>query len=510
MTQTDAKLSNIAREDVARGAGVVALSRLGALVELVTTPAYIWLFGVPSFGLYLVLWSAVNLASNCLDLALTGALQRVVPQSDETRAHSALKLALLVGIIPSLLVALGATLAAEEVGTLVSAAPADLTDLALAIGLFAWALPLWTFIEISTAALRARRAFGPEVRLRIFWEQIVRLLLAAALFALGLRAIGLIVAHLLSLAVIAVLSVRLLARHYDLSLLKRAPLDSAVLRELLGCGLALFPGSIITRAFSDLPPILLNVLLPGATGATAAGLYGIARKISSVPQLIRQTFNYVMAPLASAQAGRDRTAIQPLYAFATRISTALVIPLCTTLILLAGPILSLFSPAAVAAEPMLIVLVLARAVEAACGPAGPILSMIGKRRWIVLNAFSGLVVWAALAVLLVPDMRGLGMAIAVGCGTATASVLALVQLRVTQGLHAASRRLGIGFAVGAVNAALLWAVDRAVEPLGHALETAVLLALFLPVLWLGLRFGLSRADRDALGPKAQRLLLARA
>ena len=53
--------------------------------------------------------------------------------------------------------------------------------------MFAWALPLWTFIEIATSAARARRAFGPEIRLRIFWEQIARILFAVGFFLLGLR-----------------------------------------------------------------------------------------------------------------------------------------------------------------------------------------------------------------------------------------------------------------------------------------------------------------------------------
>ena len=501
--------ANIGKTDLVRGAGVVALSRMGALIEVVTTPAYIWMFGIPTFGLYLVLWSAVNLASNCLDMGFTGALQRVVPQADEARAHAALKIALVIGVAPSLAVAAAVTLAARPLAGLISAAPHDQAQLAVAVALFAWALPLWTFVEVATSALRARRAFGPEVRLRIFWEQVVRLALAGVLLALGVRTLGLIVAHLLSLAVTAGLSMRLILRYYDGAQLRRAPFDRAVLRALLGYGLAMLPGSIIARAFSDLPPVALNVMLPGAAGATAAGLYGVARKVSSIPQVIRQTFSYVMAPLASVQAQRDRAAIRPLYAFATRVSVALALPLCTILILLGDVILTLFSPEAKAALPMLIALVLARGIDAACGPAGPILDMLGQRHRIVLNALSGLVVWTLLALLLVPRMGGAGMAIAVGIGMATSAILALIQVSVTQKIDPFSKRLGIGAAVGTAYAGLLWSIDRSIEPFGDVVEGTVLLLLLVPGVWLGLRFGLSRTDHEALGSRTRAFLLVR-
>jgi O-antigen/teichoic acid export membrane protein len=500
--------SAVAKQDVARGAGAVALSRLGALIEIVTQPIFTWLFGLATYGLYTVLWSAVNFVSNCVDLGFTGALQRVVPQADdETRAHAALKLALLVGITPSLFLAAIVTAAAEPISRVVNAAPADRPQLALAIALFAWALPLWTFVEISTAALRARRAFGPEIRLRIFWEQIVRLALAVGAFAIGLKTLGLFVAHLGSLLVTAALSLRLIARYYDLRLLRAAPLDRAVLRRLLGTGGALLPAFIARRMYNDLPPVILNIMLPGAAGATAAGLYGIANKIASVPQIIRQTFLYVMAPLASLQARHDRAAVQPLYAFATRLSTVLVLPLAAAIVLLGDSILRLFAPGAAAALPVLVALVAGRALETCVGPAGPILDVVGHRRWIMINAFAGVAVWLGLSAMLVPRHGGLGMAISVSVGMVTAAMLALIELRLADRLDALSKRLWIGLLVSATGGAVMWGVDRLAAPLGEIAEAAAVLLAFAAALWAGLRLGLTRDDRQALEPYAGRLRL---
>lgn len=498
----------IGKEDVARGAGSVALSRMGALIEAITQPIYTWLFGIATYGLYTVLWAWVNLVSNCVDMGFTSALQRVIPQADsETRAHAALKLALIVGVLPSLLIAIVASLAAYPLAQLVNVAPADRPALATGIMIFAWALPLWTFVEIATSALRARRAFGPEIRLRIFWEQIVRLLLAVLLFAAGFRTLGLLIAHLGSLLVTAALSLRLLRKYYDLGAAWRAPFDRVALGELMLSGLSILPSNISRRIFQDGPPILLNWMVPGAGGATAAGLYGIARKISSVPQIIRQTFLYVMAPLASAQSVVDRQAMQPLYDFATRLSTVLVLPLAIALILLGDQILELFGPGAQAALPILVALVIGRAIETVLGAAGPVIETTGHRGLPLFNSLAGLGVWAGFSFLLVPTTGGTGMAIAVSAGWSVAAVLAIVEVRVADGLRTFSGRLWLGLAISAATGALMWAADRGAAAWGALAEAAVVILLALVATWLGLRFGLTRTDREALGSIGRRLKL---
>src|SRR3546814_20539244 len=89
---------------------------------------------------------------------------------------------------------------------------------------------------------------------------------------------------------------------------------------LVRSGGSVLPANIIARLFGDAPPVVINFMIPGGAGAAAAGLYGIARKLSSIPQLVRMAFSYVMGPLASAQARPDRREIQHLFAFATRLS----------------------------------------------------------------------------------------------------------------------------------------------------------------------------------------------
>lgn len=495
----------VTRGDVARGAALAGLSRAGALIEAVAQPLYTWLFGLATYGIYVVLWGTVSLATNLLGLSMTSALQRVVPtRADETAVHGAVKLALLVSVGLALLVALAASLNANWVASLFSASPEDAARLPAAIALFAWALPLWMFVEVSTSAARARRAFGPEIRLRIFWEQFARIVFALGFFLLGFRSYGLMLAHLSSLAVTAALCVPLLRRYYDLGLLVRAPITAPLVRELFGSGLGLLPADLARRMLIDAPTVALNLMFPGAQGAAAAGLFEIARKLSTVPLIVRQAFQYVLAPLSSAQAHADRSQIEPLYHFASRVSTALVVPLSGLLIFAGVDILSVYRPEAQAALPLLYILVAARGIEAVVGPASVIVEMTGHKALPLLNSLIAAALWAGLGAGLVPTYGPLGMAIAVGTATVASTYAATVELRISYRLAPFDRKLfqGLALALAGVGCMAL-----AVHVTGGPVRFATVLALWAGTSWLTLRHGLTRADRLALGGLARRLKL---
>src|SRR3546814_13400725 len=95
--------------------------------------------------------------------------------------------------------------------------------------------------------------FGAEIRLRIVWEQVMRLLFAGLFFAgrLGLK--GLFIAHLCSLGITAALSIRLLAHHSSFADLSRALWPGDTARNTSLAGLSILTSNIIARLFDDAP-----------------------------------------------------------------------------------------------------------------------------------------------------------------------------------------------------------------------------------------------------------------
>lgn len=497
----------VTSRDVARGLGTTLLARLGTVVDVVAQPIYVWLFGLASFGFYAVLWAAVNLVENIADLGMTGSLQRTVPQArDEDGAVSALRAALLLGVGPSLLLAVMAFFAAPLIAPLVNVSAADAGHVTAAIRLFVWALPLWAFVEIVTSALRARRVFGAEIRIRLVWEQVIRLALAAGFWLIDPSILSLFAAHLVSLALTCMLSLRLLSKHYALGRFFAARGGAG---DTLRAGLAVLPAQMVGRLFGDAPPIILNAILPGAAGATSAALYTIARKISSVVQLVRTAFAYVLAPLASAASRGGVAEVQPLYAFATRFAVALVLPLGCVMAGGGEAILGLFGPGAHAAHAALIVLIIARMAETVFGSAVPVQQVIGGYREQLVPSALGLAVAAAIVWPLVQRYGLSGIALATGIGFLIAALIPLLQLHRRAAIHPFAPpfvSVVLRSALVSVPALLIAIPVARLKP--DILPFPLVTLIAIAAIWTSCRFALPAEDRAVLGKTGRKLGLA--
>ncbi|MDP3782198.1 MAG: oligosaccharide flippase family protein, partial [Sphingopyxis sp.] len=420
----------VTSRSVARGLGTTVLARLGAVVEIVAQPLYVLMFGLAGYGLYAVLWATINLLENIFDLGMTSAMQRTVPQSaSDAEAAAALRTAMLFGVGPCLAVAGIIAFFAADLAPLLNVAERDRPLVVPAIQLFVWALPLWAFVEIATSAMRARMVFGAEIRLRIVWEQIMRLVFAGLFFVGGFGLKGLFIAHLCSLAITAILCVRLLSRYYSFGDLRRGGWGSDIERQTFWAGLSILPSNVIARLFGDAPALILNLILPGAAGAAAAGLFTIARKLSSVVQLVRIAFVYVMAPLASSAEREDRAQVADIYAYATRLIAAIALPLAAVLAAGSASLLSLFGGQAQAAQAALIILLFARAAEAVLGISSPVLQVVSAFRHQLTASFFGVGVAVGAGWLIVGHMDALtGVTLATSIGLVVMAGIPTLQL----------------------------------------------------------------------------------
>lgn len=506
--QTEIQAEAITNRDVAKGAGTTLLARLGGVIEVVAQPLYVWMFGLAGFGLYSALWAAVNLIENVADLGMTSALQRTVPQAKSERdAVAALRTAILLGVGPCIVIAGIVTFVAPSLTHIFNAAEADTAKLAFLIATFVWALPLWAFVEVSTSALRARRVFGAEIRLRLFWEQVARLILAVALWFAGFGTTAIFLAHLGSLLIISGLCVRLLARHYDLKLLTSGPLIDAMWHDTLKAGLAILPANIVARFFSDAPTLGLNTLLPGAQGAVAGGLFAIARKIASIVQLVRIAFAYVLSPLASAASNHGTAGVNEIYGFATRVSIAVALPMGVVLAACGPALLALFGKDAHVALPAVGLMVAARIVEAVTGAAVPIQQVISGYKSQLVGSIAGMGLSAITVWAVMPDAGLTGMTAAVALGVSAAAAVPMWQLMRYDDLHPFAAPFGRVAVKSTLIAAGGFGLALAFNLLPRAMQLPTLIPLLFATLWASARFALSLEDRQALGKTGRALRL---
>lgn len=505
----DTAQSAVTSRHVARGLGTTVLARMGAVVEIVAQPLYVLMFGLAGYGLYAVLWATINLIENIFDLGMTSAMQRTVPQSaSDTEAAAALRTAMLFGVGPCIAVAALIAIFAADLAPMLNVAERDRPLVIPAIQLFVWALPLWAFVEIATSAMRARMVFGAEIRLRIVWEQIMRLVFAGAFFAGGLGLKGLFVAHLCSLAITALLCVRLLRRYYSFADLWRGGRGSTVERDTFWAGLSILPSNIIARLFGDAPALILNLLLPGAAGAAASGLFTIARKLSSVVQLVRIAFVYVMAPLAASAEREDRAQVTDIYAYATRLISAIALPLAAVLAAGSSSLLSLFGHQAQVAQGALIILLFARAAEAVLGISLPVLQVVAAFRHQLTASLFGVAVAIGAGWLICDHMDALtGVTLAMSIGLVVMAGIPMVQLAMGERLHPFDHQFPLvalrGLAITLIAGIVALLVSRLPDPVALPL----IVGIAAGAIWSSLRFALPHADRASLGKAGRKLRL---
>ena len=500
--------SAVTSRDVAKGAGTTLLARLGAILEVIAQPLYVAMFGLASFGLYAVLWAAVNLAENVADLGMASAMQRVVPQAKTPHAEvSALRSAMFLGVVPCVFVAATASFGAAQLAPLFNSADSDAAALVRIISIFAWSLPLWAFVEITTSALRSKRVFGAEIRLRLFWEQVIRLIVSTGLWAAGFSTMALFYAHLVSLGITCLLCVRLLARYFDLRLFFEGRLFDAIFHETWKAGLAVVPTNMVGRLFGDGPTLVLNWILPGSAGAVSGGLYTIARKISSIVQVVRIAFSYVLAPLASAASQNHVDEVRAIYGFATRVSLAIAVPVGLVLAAAGAPILSLFGHDAKLALPAVIILVLARVVETVLGAAVPIQQVTGSYWQQQLASIVGLGLAIIVGLALMPGWGLTGMTIAVAVGFIVAAALPMAQLYRHDGLNPFFAPFGKVLFVATLFGVSGLGLTLASHNLPEWVQLPTVVGLILGSLWLSCRFALPHDDRLSMGKTGRALRL---
>ena len=189
---------------------------------------------------------AVSLLTNLLDLSMTSALQRVVPTRDsESEAHGAVKFALIVALLLGVAAAILVSLEADRVARLFSAAPADAAPACRRhrlVRLGAASVDLHRGLDLGGA--RRGAPSGPRSGCASSGSSSPGSSSRACSSPPASRGLGLMLAHLSSLALTALLCVPLLRRFYDLRLLLRAPVPRKLAGELLGSGFALLPANL--------------------------------------------------------------------------------------------------------------------------------------------------------------------------------------------------------------------------------------------------------------------------
>ena len=493
---------NIENSQVANSVGLAFLGRLGAMVELISLPLFAWLYGVSTLGIFFTLWSAVKVLTTLTECAMSTTLQRFVPKATTAQEPlQAIKLAIITGTCLSLLTAMFIYLNASNFASFFNAGQDDATKLTKIVKLYIWILPLWTLVEILTSTIRATRNFGPEIRIRVFYEQGLRIIAGVFFFVLGFLTFGLFYAHIASVLIAFLLSIKLLSKHYVLANIFSAKLELGRSFEMLSFAIFMAPATLIKRANSELPLLFLNMVLPGADGANAAAIYGVGRKITSILQVIRQSFDYVIAPFTTHMLNHStRVELEDMFGFSSRIILGIVLPLSAFMVATRADIISLFSSEFMATSSVIFILIIGRVLEAITGPASSIIEMIGHKALPFLNGVLGLMTLTGIMFYLDVDQDVTLAAIAGASGLIMPAFLSLIEGLAIYKLNPFRPKGYFKVLIIALTTSIaILSIIPIIEPQGHTVSFLFGLVLFFLSLVLIIRYGFSKRDVKALG-----------
>ena len=289
-------------------------------------------------------------------------------------------------------------------------------------------VPLSTVATVALAVSRGLGGVRDYVLIGSVALPVGRLVTIAVTSAFAASAVATGTAWLVVLLVIAawaLLVVRVMSRRFQ------SGSGGGIGQGTLLKRIATFAGPRAVSAGIEQSLAWLDVLIVGlVAGPASAGVYGAISRLVQAGTIPSTSVRIVVAPEFSRMIHGGR--FRELDDFYTRTAQWIVLfslPIYTLLIILGGPLLSLFGPGFEAGGTALAIMCIGAVVSACTGNVQSLLLMSGRSMWAALNKVIVLAVSVGLLLVLVPIYGIVGAAISYTISVSLDAILATIQVR---------------------------------------------------------------------------------
>ncbi|HET9623818.1 MAG TPA: polysaccharide biosynthesis C-terminal domain-containing protein [Kofleriaceae bacterium] len=418
--------ANLSAVEASRPAGAVARGSIltfagyaASLARPVAFAIFARVHGAAALAGLFVLWTAVELGARLASLGLDRGLRRWA--GDRAAATAG---ALVVATLA------GAVVAGVVIAMLPRLVPLDADALALGRAVVAITLPTYAAASVALRAARGEAQIAMFVLTRSVVEPVLLLVAGLALGAAGHGARPLFLAFLISIAGSSVVAAITAVRAIGGAALARALVQPRrwPLHALVPTSIPLGIADLLQSVQGKLDLVMVGLVT--YSGEAIAG-YAIASELVSGFTQVRQGYDQVVAPIAAELRGRRGDLIS-LLTDGMRWNAAIALAMAGALIAFPATFLDLLGGSA-AAVPVLLLLVVGRAIETMLGPATSILSVVGHPRFALAATAIGVAV-SVVAQLVLAVFGAAGIAAASSLGAITAALLAAGWLARNEGI----------------------------------------------------------------------------
>ncbi len=371
---------------------------LGA--NLLLTPFVVWQVGAANYGL-LALISSLLTYGSLLDFGMINTLVTRVAdcraRNDDQGASVVVSTALLLYSVAAVIALVFSVALAPVIPRLFNIADADRLTAARLVIISGVGLSLSLPCAITTAVLRGLQRYDLVSLVQVIVSG-VYVLATIAVLVLGGGVLALATAGAVATLVGQVPSLWLIRRITpDLRITYRLA-TRAMARKLLSFSSWLFVHDIAFLLQMKTDLIVIGALLPVA----AVTPYALCQKLSRAPQVLTEQFVKVLLPMASEfQAHDDQRRLRLLYLWSSRLTLAIFVPIGSAIAVLSPDVLTLWlGPSYAQYWPLVVILVVALAIDMSQSPATNILQASGRVRLIAVVAVVTGVANLGLSVLL--------------------------------------------------------------------------------------------------------------
>jgi O-antigen/teichoic acid export membrane protein len=274
-------------------------------------------------------------------------------------------------------------------------------------------------------------------------------------------------------------------------------------KEILGFALPVFLSGRLTTFSSQLRTLFLGAW----TTPASVGIFTVATQLSTLGWMFHASFGMASAPIiAELHDGRAWEQMRVHYQTVTKWILTINLPVFLIILLLPGPLLSVFGKGFTGGTLALSILAWANLARTGGGISGTIIDMTGHTRLKVVNTGVVLAVTIALGLLLIPRWDVTGAAAGALVAAAVGSLLTLSEVFILYRLQPYNASYLKPILAALVAAIVGLGIDRLLpvqlELLRGAIAAGMLVAAYAIVLVL-LRF--SQEDRALLAHVRQRV-----
>ena len=458
--------------DLQRGVGINLLGHALKLADPVLLVLVTTAYGIERFGAFTVAQAmmllAVRVGALGLDKGLLWWVARQPPERRRTHVRGATALAAALTAVVALVVIVGADPDLLERLGQPRAIPLPLRIVALAM------VPQVCADVLTHAAMGLRR-MEAQVLVKDAVLPITFPVAALALYhGLGLADLGLPIAYVIASAV-ALVAAAWMHRRLFMALPRSRGIGVMPPRALVRYAVPLWLAEMSNSLLQRIDVVLVEVL----TGDLhLVGAYGVATRFSNAIRQIRRSFDPVVVAIVSEIGARGSPhRLRAGLSYAAFLVTLTQLPIFAALFAYTEDVTPLFGDGFEIATTPIVILGGVWLVAGTLGLAGIVVTAYGHSTQTLLATLFAIVLLAVSGVILIPQHRLVGAALAVGIGYVGQGLLQVAQMRWITGAwnydRSVLRPLALGAAAG-VAMALAWLLAGAVVPRFAAKSLGVL------------------------------------